>query len=88
MLTSSIHINLLVATLLSRLAAFPTPLLTSLLLDTSIVFQPAVRSLVQGRCSTEVFENMSLGDQGGVWCAVQCCLTTTPVTILAPSTTK
>ncbi|XP_063845079.1 FHIP family protein GJ17503-like isoform X2 [Scylla paramamosain] len=47
MLTSSIHINLLVATLLSRLAAFPTPLLTSLLLDTSIVFQPAVRSLVQ-----------------------------------------
>lgn len=47
MLTSSIHVNLLVATLLSRLAAYPTPLLTSLLLDTSIVFQPAVRSLVQ-----------------------------------------
>lgn len=47
MLTSSIHVNMLAATLLSRLAAFPTPLLTSLLLDATIVFQPAVRSLVQ-----------------------------------------
>ncbi|XP_050730435.1 FHF complex subunit HOOK interacting protein 1A-like isoform X3 [Eriocheir sinensis] len=47
MLTSSIHVNLLAATLLSRLATFPTPLLTSLLLDATIVFQPAVKSLVQ-----------------------------------------
>lgn len=47
MLTSSIHVNLLAATLLSRLATFPTPLLTSLLLDGTIVFQPAVKSLVQ-----------------------------------------
>ncbi|XP_047475615.1 FHF complex subunit HOOK interacting protein 1B-like isoform X6 [Penaeus chinensis] len=47
MLTSSIHVNLLVTTVVSRLAAYPTPLLASLLLDSSIVFQPSVRSLVQ-----------------------------------------
>lgn len=47
MLTSSIHVNLLVTTIVSRLAAYPTPLLASLLLDSSIVFQPSVRSLVQ-----------------------------------------
>ncbi|XP_069165226.1 FHF complex subunit HOOK-interacting protein 1B isoform X5 [Procambarus clarkii] len=47
MLSSSIHVNLLVMTIMSRLATYPTPLLSSLLLDTSIVFQPSVRSLVQ-----------------------------------------
>lgn len=47
MLSSSIHVNLLVTTVISRLASYPTPLLSSLLLDTSIVFQPSVRSLVQ-----------------------------------------
>ncbi|XP_042204929.1 FHIP family protein CPIJ015043-like isoform X2 [Homarus americanus] len=47
MLSSSIHVNLLVTTILSHLASYPTPLLSSLLLDTSIVFQPSVRSLVQ-----------------------------------------
>lgn len=47
MLSSSIHVNLLVTTIVSRLASYPTPLLASLLLDASIVFQPSVRSLVQ-----------------------------------------
>ncbi|KAK8735967.1 hypothetical protein OTU49_005143 [Cherax quadricarinatus] len=47
MLSSSIHVNLLTTTIMSRLAIYPTPLLSSLLLDTSIVFQPSVRSLVQ-----------------------------------------
>ncbi|XP_076065364.1 FHF complex subunit HOOK-interacting protein 1B-like isoform X2 [Oratosquilla oratoria] len=47
MLCTSIHINLLVTSILSRLALYPTPLLTSLLLDPALVFQPSVRSLLQ-----------------------------------------
>lgn len=47
MLNSNIHVNLLATTIISRLASYPTPLLSTLLLDSTIVFQPAVRSLVQ-----------------------------------------
>ncbi|KAK7070811.1 hypothetical protein SK128_016146, partial [Halocaridina rubra] len=47
MLSSNIHVNLLVTTIVTHLASYPTPLLASLLLDASIVFQPSVRSLVQ-----------------------------------------
>ncbi|KAK4323330.1 hypothetical protein Pmani_005958 [Petrolisthes manimaculis] len=47
MLNTNIHVNLLATTIISRLASYPTPLLSTLLLDSTIVFQPAVRSLVQ-----------------------------------------
>lgn len=47
MMQNSLYINLLVTGLLTRLAYYPQPLLRSFLLNTSMVFQPSVRSLVQ-----------------------------------------
>ncbi|XP_005107718.1 FTS and Hook-interacting protein isoform X2 [Aplysia californica] len=47
MLGNSLYFNLLLTDVLSRLAAYPQPLLRSFLLTHNLVFQPSVKSLVQ-----------------------------------------
>ncbi|XP_072526696.1 FHF complex subunit HOOK-interacting protein 1A [Salminus brasiliensis] len=47
MLENSLHVNLLLTGILAQLAAYPQPLLRSFLLNTTMVFQPSVRSLYQ-----------------------------------------
>ncbi|XP_059484461.1 FHIP family protein GI14169 isoform X2 [Neocloeon triangulifer] len=47
MMTNSLYLNLQLTGLISRLAAYSQPLLLSLLLNHSLVFQPSVRSLFQ-----------------------------------------
>ncbi|KAG8267164.1 hypothetical protein J6590_057003 [Homalodisca vitripennis] len=47
MLTHDLYTNLRLTGLISRLAIYPQPLLHSLLLDHSLVFQPSIRSLFQ-----------------------------------------
>ncbi|XP_031719022.1 protein FAM160A1 isoform X3 [Anarrhichthys ocellatus] len=47
MQSNSLHVNLLLTGILAQLAAYPQPLLRSFLLNTSLVFQPTVRSLYQ-----------------------------------------
>ncbi|XP_056135738.1 LOW QUALITY PROTEIN: FHF complex subunit HOOK-interacting protein 1A, partial [Lampris incognitus] len=47
MLKNSVHVNLLLTGILAQLAAYPQPLLRSFLLNTTMVFQPSVRSLYQ-----------------------------------------
>ena len=44
---NSLYVNLQLTGLLSQLASYPHPLLHSLLLNASLVFQPSVRSLIQ-----------------------------------------
>ncbi|KAJ8252971.1 hypothetical protein GJAV_G00207740 [Gymnothorax javanicus] len=47
MLQNSLYVNILLTGILSRLACYPQPLLRSFLLNTNMVFQPSVKSLVQ-----------------------------------------
>ncbi|XP_055000663.1 FHF complex subunit HOOK interacting protein 1A [Sorex araneus] len=47
MLENSLHVNLLLIGIITQLASYPQPLLRSFLLNTSMVFQPSVRSLYQ-----------------------------------------
>lgn len=47
MLSNPLHVNLLLTGILAQLAAYPQPLLRSFLLNTTLVFQPTVRSLYQ-----------------------------------------
>lgn len=47
MVQNSLYANLLLTGLVSRLAAYPHPLLRSFLLNVNLVFQPTVKSLVQ-----------------------------------------
>ncbi|KAL8598764.1 hypothetical protein ACOMHN_033327 [Nucella lapillus] len=47
MVQNSLYTNLLLTGLVSRMAAFPQPLLRSFLLNVNLVFQPSVKSLVQ-----------------------------------------
>ncbi|XP_062864785.1 FHF complex subunit HOOK-interacting protein 1A [Trichomycterus rosablanca] len=47
MLDNSLHVNLLLTGIIAQLAAYPQALLRSFLLNTSMVFQPSVRSLYQ-----------------------------------------
>ncbi|XP_076468429.1 FHF complex subunit HOOK-interacting protein 1B-like isoform X2 [Babylonia areolata] len=47
MVQNSLYANLLLTGLVSRMAAFPQPLLRSFLLNVNLVFQPSVKSLVQ-----------------------------------------
>jgi hypothetical protein len=51
MIQNPLYVNLQLTGLLSRLACFPQPLLKSLLLSHSLVFQPSVKSLIQVRHS-------------------------------------
>ena len=45
--TNSLQLNLLLMSVISRLAHYPQPLLRSLLLNPTLVCQPSVRSLIQ-----------------------------------------
>ena len=47
MMENSLYVNLLLTGIVSRLACYPQPLLRSFLLNTNMVFQPSVRSLLQ-----------------------------------------
>ena len=47
MVQNPLYVNLQLTGLLSRLACYPQPLLKSLLLSNSLVFQPSVKSLLQ-----------------------------------------
>lgn len=46
----TLYVNLLLTDLVARLACYPQPLLSSLILSPSLVFQPSVKSLMQVRC--------------------------------------
>jgi len=47
MVQNPLYVNLQITGLLSRLACYPQPLLKSLLLSNSLVFQPSIKSLLQ-----------------------------------------
>ncbi|MEE6461303.1 hypothetical protein FKM82_001250 [Ascaphus truei] len=47
MLENSLHVNLLLAGIITQLATYPQPLIRSFLLNTNMVFQPSIRSLYQ-----------------------------------------
>lgn len=47
MLTNSLYVNFLLTGIITQLACHPQPLLRSFLLNTNMVFQPSVKSLVQ-----------------------------------------
>ncbi|CAM5073539.1 unnamed protein product [Natator depressus] len=47
MVQNSLYVNVLVTGLVARLACYPQPLLRSFLLNTNMVFQPSVKSLLQ-----------------------------------------
>ncbi|XP_062983392.1 FHF complex subunit HOOK-interacting protein 1B [Elgaria multicarinata webbii] len=47
MLQNSLYVNFLLTGLLSQLACYPQPLLRSFLLNSNMVFQPSVKSLIQ-----------------------------------------
>ncbi|XP_077155082.1 FHF complex subunit HOOK-interacting protein 1B [Ranitomeya variabilis] len=47
MLTNSLYVNFLLTGMVAQLACHPQPLLRSFLLNTNMVFQPSVKSLVQ-----------------------------------------
>ncbi|MGH0172803.1 UNVERIFIED_CONTAM: hypothetical protein FKN15_064006 [Acipenser sinensis] len=47
MLQNSLYLNILLTGILAQLACYPQPLLRSFLLNTNMVFQPSVKSLIQ-----------------------------------------
>ncbi|KAJ8352491.1 hypothetical protein SKAU_G00239670 [Synaphobranchus kaupii] len=47
MLQNSLYVNILLTGILAQLACYPQPLLRSFLLNTNMVFQPSVKSLIQ-----------------------------------------
>ncbi|KAI8495501.1 hypothetical protein Bbelb_269560 [Branchiostoma belcheri] len=47
MMSNSLYVNLLLTGILRQLSYYPLPLLRSFLLNTNLVFQPSVKSLVQ-----------------------------------------
>ncbi|KAK6315457.1 hypothetical protein J4Q44_G00149860 [Coregonus suidteri] len=47
MLQNSLYVNILLTGILGQLACYPQPLLRSFLLNTNMVFQPSVKSLIQ-----------------------------------------
>ncbi|MBN3312006.1 F16A2 protein, partial [Atractosteus spatula] len=47
MLQNSLYVNVLLTGILAQLACYPQPLLRSFLLNTNMVFQPSVKSLIQ-----------------------------------------
>uniref|UniRef100_A0A8C9RQU0 FHF complex subunit HOOK-interacting protein 1B n=1 Tax=Scleropages formosus TaxID=113540 RepID=A0A8C9RQU0_SCLFO len=47
MLQNSLYVNILLTGILAQLAYYPQPLLRSFLLNTNMVFQPSVKSLIQ-----------------------------------------
>lgn len=47
MLQNSLYVNILLTGIFAQLAYYPQPLLRSFLLNTNMVFQPSVKSLIQ-----------------------------------------
>lgn len=47
MLQNSLYVNILLTGIMAKLACYPQPLLRSFLLNTNMVFQPSVKSLIQ-----------------------------------------
>lgn len=47
MLQNSLYVNILLTGIVAQLASYPQPLLRSFLLNTNMVFQPSVKSLIQ-----------------------------------------
>ncbi|XP_033095712.1 FTS and Hook-interacting protein-like isoform X2 [Anneissia japonica] len=47
MMTNSLYVNLLVTGIITRLAYYPQPLIRSFVLNTNIVMQPSIRSMIQ-----------------------------------------
>lgn len=47
MLQNSLYVNILLTGIVAQLACYPQPLLRSFLLNTNMVFQPSVKSLIQ-----------------------------------------
>ncbi|XP_051782136.1 FHF complex subunit HOOK interacting protein 1B isoform X3 [Erpetoichthys calabaricus] len=47
MMQNSLYVNIMLTGMLSQLACYPQPLLRSFLLNTNMVFQPSVKSLIQ-----------------------------------------
>lgn len=53
MLQNSLYVNILLTGIVAQLACYPQPLLRSFLLNTNMVFQPSVKSLIQVRCTMQ-----------------------------------
>ncbi|XP_071951281.1 FHF complex subunit HOOK-interacting protein 1B-like isoform X2 [Antedon mediterranea] len=47
MMSNSLYVNLLVTGIITRLAYYPQPLIRSFVLNTNIIMQPSVRSMIQ-----------------------------------------
>lgn len=47
MMQNSLYVNILLTSVVFQLACYPQPLLRSFLLNTNMVFQPSVKSLIQ-----------------------------------------
>lgn len=47
MLQNSLYVNILLTGIVAQLASYPQPLLRSFLLNTNMVFQPSIKSLIQ-----------------------------------------
>lgn len=53
MLQNSLYVNILLTGIVAQLACYPQPLLRSFLLNTNMVFQPSVKSLIQVHCTIQ-----------------------------------
>lgn len=61
MLQNSLYVNILLTGIVAQLACYPQPLLRSFLLNTNMVFQPSVKSLIQVRCTMQKLFIMVFG---------------------------
>lgn len=57
MLQNSLYVNILLTGIVAQLACYPQPLLRSFLLNTNMVFQPSVKSLIQVQAQLNVCYN-------------------------------
>lgn len=53
MLQNSLYVNILLTGIVAQLACYPQPLIRSFLLNTNMVFQPSVKSLIQVLCTIQ-----------------------------------
>lgn len=61
MLQNSLYVNILLTGIVAQLACYPQPLLRSFLLNTNMVFQPSVKSLIQVSCTMQKLFIMVFG---------------------------
>ena len=60
MLQNSLYVNILLTGIIAQLACYPQPLLRSFLLNTNMVFQPSVKSLIQVHWSLQSLKCVGL----------------------------